>query len=204
MKTEIEPWEILSEAYAIVRADILQIVGRFSPIIIFFVVGQILFIHIFLLSFIVYTLASFSAFYFALFYVEQGHADITTPKKQFIFDILMLKFTWRKFVAFFTTSLLVVLAIVGGWILLLLPSIIVAVQLRFAKLISLEKNIRPREALRESVRITKGNRSKILEYMAISVLINLIGFFCFFIGLFFTMPMTLIGLVLIYKKLTTA
>ena len=192
MESQIKPWYILGEAYRIVRADAGKIIGRFAAIIIFFVAGQIVFGAIFLLSLIVSSLASFAVLYFGLLYADG---------EEFTLDALLLKLNFRLFTSFFITSLLVDLAILGGFILFVIPSIIVMVQLRFAKFLVLEKKTSPRLALRESVQLTKGHRSKILEYVALAILINGLGLFCFFIGLFITLPITFIGLALMYRKI---
>lgn len=192
MNTAIHSWDIVKESYQIIKSKPTQILGRHALIFIFFLASQVVIGKIFLLGIVISTLFTFCLTLFAMTYVENG---------TFTLDTLLVKLKLRKVWYFFLASFASGLAVAGGLILLIIPGIIASVALRFVKFIALDQDITPRKALSESVRITKGSRAKILEYMVIAFLINIAGFLCLVVGVLFTMPLTLIGFALIYKKL---
>ena len=123
-------------------------------------------------------------------------------KGSFSFDAFQKGFTLKRFGLFVAIYLLARVIIYIGFFLLLIPGIIAAIQLFPMKYVALEEDIKVLDAVKRSRDLTKGNRWQIFECVMYAMLINLIGVICVFVGLFFTIPLTLIGFALIYKKLT--
>lgn len=193
MKTKIVPWEIIGESYAIVRANMLRIVGRYALVLLFFISADVVIGKFFILSLLNSTIFSLCTALFGLTYAEGG---------SFTLDTIITHLKPRKFLNFFLVVLVTNLAIFGGFILLVIPALIVAIMLRMTRFIAIEKKLSIREVLAESVRMTKGYRVVIFKYMALSFIMNIVGFFCAVIGVFFTLPITVIGIALIYKKIS--
>jgi uncharacterized membrane protein len=108
------------------------------------------------------------------------------------------KITWHYFLA----TVLYILIVVIGFILLILPGIYLAVRLQFYRFIIVEnKDMKATDALRESMRITKGRFWKIMGYTLIIILINFVGLLALGVGLLVTMPFTIIAMASLYRKL---
>lgn len=109
--------------------------------------------------------------------------------------------TIKPFWVFLGASLLMGLLVAIGMVLLVVPGIIAAITLQFATYLVIDKNLGVVEALKESARITQGNRWKLLGVMIVLALVNVIGGLLFGIGLLLTIPMTLMAMVFIYDAL---
>jgi len=115
-----------------------------------------------------------------------------------------LKDLWhpRPYWKFVGTSLLAGIATIIGLILLIVPGIIVGIIVGFAVYIVIDRGLAPLDALRESARITKGNRWR-LFLLGLAVLgINIIGFCLLLVGLFVTMPITALAVMHAYRTLS--
>jgi hypothetical protein len=98
-------------------------------------------------------------------------------------------------------SILYSLIVILGLILLIIPGIIWAIQFQpFAYLI-VDKGLGPIQALKESSKITKGNRWNLFSFLVILIFLQTLGAFIFLIGLFITVPITLIAYAYVYRKL---
>lgn len=95
------------------------------------------------------------------------------------------------------------LAMLVGFILLVIPGIWVTCTYFFAPYVLFEKKIGIKEAFKESARLTKGNKWKIFGLFIINILLSLLGFVVFGVGLLVTMPLTLMAYVYVYKQLST-
>jgi len=103
---------------------------------------------------------------------------------------------------FVGTSILVGLATVIGLILFIVPGIIVGIMFGFAIYLVIDKGLAPFDALRESARLTKGNRWK-LFVLGLAVLgINILGFCLVLVGLLATMPITTLAVIHAYRILS--
>ncbi len=128
----------------------------------------------------------------ALSFVHKTKASIResfTPSAQFFFPYIVGSFLYA-------------LIIIGGTILLIIPGIIWAVTYQFYAYFILDKKSSPREALRQSARITKGVRLKLFGFMILIVIFNIIGALLFGIGLLVTIPVTLLAIAFTYQKLS--
>ena len=97
--------------------------------------------------------------------------------------------------------LLYTLIFIGGFILFIIPGIIWLMQFQFCTYLVIDKGLGPVAALKKSSRITKGAKWDLLVLTCLSVLINLAGVLALGIGLFVTIPLTMLALTSAYRKL---
>lgn len=64
-----------------------------------------------------------------------------------------------------------------------------------------DKHLGARAGLRQSARITKGQRGALMRLMLVIVLLNMLGAFFFFFGLLITIPVTFLALATAYLRL---
>jgi len=102
---------------------------------------------------------------------------------------------------FLLTHLLLALIVAGGLILLVVPGIVWAVTYGFAPWLCAAEGYDPVEALRESRRLTKGHRRSLLVFGLICVGVNLLGALAVGIGLFVTVPTTVIASAHVLRRL---
>jgi uncharacterized membrane protein len=104
---------------------------------------------------------------------------------------------WR----FLGAQLLVFLIVFVGLLLLVIPGIIASLGLGFAQYLVVDRGMRPVESLKESWRITKGNKGRILLLGLALLGLNLLGAIALGIGVLVTAPLTLLALVHAYRFL---
>ena len=90
----------------------------------------------------------------------------------------------------------------GGFILLIVPAIIWGIQFSLYPYFIVEKRLGPIEALKASSRATKGAKWDLFLFWLLLVLINIAGFLVFVVGLFATIPTSMIAYAYVYRKLT--
>jgi len=98
-------------------------------------------------------------------------------------------------------SILYRLIILGGMILLIIPGIIWGIKFCFFDYFIVDKGLGPIEALKKSSVITTGAKWDLFKFFGLLVLINLAGALCLLIGLFATLPTTMVAGAFVYRKL---
>lgn len=98
-------------------------------------------------------------------------------------------------------SILYYLIVIGGFILLILPGIYLSIRLQFYRYFIVDKNSGITESLKRSWAITKGSVWNLFLFGLLLGLINLAGFLVFLVGLFATVPTTMVALASVYRKL---
>jgi len=98
-------------------------------------------------------------------------------------------------------SILYGLIVVGGMILLIIPGIIWGIKFQFFSCFIVDKGVGPIEALKRSSAITKGAKWDLFLFNLLLGLINLLGAICLLIGLFVTIPATMVAWAFVYRKL---
>lgn len=99
-------------------------------------------------------------------------------------------------------SILFMIIVLLGLFVFLIPGIYLAIRLQFYKFLIIENgNVRPVEALKESMRMTKGHFWDLLGFMIVILIMNLIGVIPFGLGLIITIPLTIVASAVLYKKL---
>ena len=112
-------------------------------------------------------------------------------------------FTGSLLLTFFAGSLLFGLIIVLGYILLIIPGIILMIKLQFFNYFIVDKDMGPIEALQASWGITKGVKWELFLFMLLLGLLNIAGFLLFIVGLFISIPITILATAYVYRKLST-
>lgn len=94
------------------------------------------------------------------------------------------------------------LIVLGGFILLVIPGIYWAVKYHFVLYLVVDRGMGPVEALKKSGKITEGVKMKLLMLGIILTVFNMVGALFFGIGLLITIPISLVAVAHVYKKLT--
>src|SRR3989344_3640649 len=114
-----------------------------------------------------------------------------------------LSMAWNKIGSFFWISLLTGLAVIAGFILLVIPGIIFSVWFSFAIYVLISENVKGTDALSKSKQLVLGNWwpvfGRILIMMIIVILISWIRFLGPIINVFFVAPFSLVYLFLLYE-----
>lgn len=98
-------------------------------------------------------------------------------------------------------SILYGLIVFAGTILLIIPGIIWGIQFCFYDYFIVDKGLGPIEALKRSSAITRGVKWDLFGFFLVLLGINLLGALCLLIGLFVTIPTTMVALAFVYRKL---
>ena len=106
------------------------------------------------------------------------------------------KHFWRMLGA----TILQGIIIVVGFILLIIPGIIAALLLCFTQLSVVDKMLNPIDALKHSFTMAKGHLLQLFLFMLCLVLLNIVGAILLLVGLLVTVPVTLIAVAHVYRK----
>jgi uncharacterized membrane protein len=106
---------------------------------------------------------------------------------------------WR----FLGAHILTALIVFAGFLLLVIPGIIAAIGLGFVAFLVVDRGAGPVDALKESWRITKGHKWQLLLLGLALVGINIIGALLLGIGLFASIPITMVAGAHAYRTLAT-
>jgi len=105
------------------------------------------------------------------------------------------------FLNYFLGSLLYSLIVIGGTLLLIIPGIIWSVKYSLVTYLIVDKGMSPVEALHKSGEITNGSKWRLFWFGIVLGLINIVGALIFFVGLLFTIPLTMLAMTYVYRKL---
>lgn len=105
------------------------------------------------------------------------------------------------FFKYLFSYILYVLIMIAGVILLIFPAVIWGIKFGLFPYFIVEKRLGPVEALKASARTTMGAKWDLLGFGFVAFVINLIGVLCLFIGIFATLPTTMVATALVYRKL---
>jgi len=105
---------------------------------------------------------------------------------------------WR----FLGAHILTVIAIALGFIALIVPGIILSLGLAFVPYLVIDRGAGPIDALKESWRITKGHKWQLLLLFLALLGINLLGILALIIGVFVSVPITMLAFAHAYRTLT--
>ncbi len=110
---------------------------------------------------------------------------------------------WRMFVSWVVASILFAIMLVIGFILLIVPGCYVLAKYGFFPFFILDKNIGPLEALKQSGKATEGIRWPIFLLFLACLGLNILGALLLVVGLLITIPVTLLAVATVYRKITT-
>jgi len=102
---------------------------------------------------------------------------------------------------FIFTEVMVALIIMIGLVFFIIPGIILAIKLNFAGYISVDKELGPSEAIKESWRITRGKKWLVAKMIITIAVINIIAAFANIGGLLVSLSLTLMMQVHAYRAL---
>jgi uncharacterized membrane protein len=88
-------------------------------------------------------------------------------------------------------------------ILLIIPAIIWGIKFRFFSYFIIDKGAGPIEALKRSSSITMGAKWDLFLFGLLLIGINILGFLALVIGLFATIPTSMVAIAFVYRKLLT-
>ena len=185
----------IREARAVIKPKFWSVIGQYAVIMLTVIVLSAVSSHNLLLSLLISSVVSYMTTGLALGYATAG---------MFRYGELFKSFTFQKFAYFFLAVLVAKFLIIGGFILLVIPGIILSIMLCFVQYIAFEREIGPIDACKESARLTHGNRWNLFKLFLVIVLINILGAVCLLVGLLYTIPLSAIALALVYKKLHAA
>lgn len=106
------------------------------------------------------------------------------------------------FLRFAAASLIAGLAIVLGFILLIVPGIILSILFMFVGYLVIERGLGPIEALKESARMTEGSRLQLFLFGLALIGINLVGVLALLVGLLVSIPVSFLATVHVYRALS--
>ena len=105
------------------------------------------------------------------------------------------------FPGYLVTALLYALIVAVGFALLIVPGIIWAAQFGFALFFVADDERSPIDALKESSRLTKGHKGQLVLFGLAMLGINLLGLLALGVGVVFTMPLTVVAAVAVFRAL---
>jgi uncharacterized membrane protein len=105
------------------------------------------------------------------------------------------------FFKYLVGSILYGLIVAVGLILLIIPGIIWAIKFQFFDYLIVDKGLGPIDALEKSSEITRGVKWDLFLFAILLGIINLMGFLCLLVGLFVTIPITIVAMAFVYREL---
>lgn len=106
-----------------------------------------------------------------------------------------------RFFPFLFASIVYALIVAAGLVLLVVPGIIWAIQFGLYCFLVIDKGMRPVEALRASSALTKGVRWELFLFGLLLLGINILGVLALVVGLFVTLPTSLLASAYVYRRL---
>ncbi len=105
------------------------------------------------------------------------------------------------FIKYFIANLLYGIIVAIGFVLFIVPGIIFALKFQYFGFLIVDKGLGPIEALKKSWEMTKGVKWNLFLLGLLLGLINIAGMLALLIGLFATIPTTLVANAYVYRKL---
>lgn len=108
---------------------------------------------------------------------------------------------YRLTLRFLGASILYGLIVMVGLILLIVPGIIWAIKFQFYSFLIVDKGVGVMDSLKQSSAMTQGVKVDLFLFGLLLIVINIIGAVALGIGLFVTIPTTIMATVFVYRKL---
>jgi hypothetical protein len=105
------------------------------------------------------------------------------------------------FVPTLVASLLIGLFTFVGFLFLVIPGLVIAAMYKFTYLFIVDKRMDFWPAMQASHSVVKNDYFGFTMFLILALLVNVIGFLCFFVGLFITMPVTFAAITVAYKEI---
>ena len=108
---------------------------------------------------------------------------------------------YRLFFNYLLAFILYLLIVLGGYVLLIIPGIIWGIKFWFFDYFVIDKKLGPIEALKRSSAITRGVKWDLFVFFLMIFGINILGALALMVGLFATIPTTMVAWAFVYRKL---
>jgi len=105
------------------------------------------------------------------------------------------------FFPYLVTCILQGLIVAVGFVLLIVPGVIWGVKFAYMGFVVIDQRADPIEALRESARLTHGVKWRLLKFGLLCLAVNLVGAIALGIGLFVTIPTTVVAAAYVFRRL---
>ena len=106
-----------------------------------------------------------------------------------------------KLLNYFIGNFLYAIIVFLGFILLIVPGIYFAIRFQFYQYLILDKGMKPLEAFAMSSKMTDGNKMELFLIGLKLVGINILGALCLLVGLFATIPTSMLASAHIYREM---
>jgi uncharacterized membrane protein len=127
----------------------------------------------------------------------KAHDAVMAPSLR---DLWNPKPFWR----YFSTYIVMCVLLLIGYVLLIVPGVILSILFSFALILVVERGLKPIDALKESARLTRDNRWEIFTLLLALLGINLLGLLALAVGLLVTIPVSTLALMHAYRTLSAA
>ncbi|MCK5708913.1 MAG: hypothetical protein KAI07_00110 [Deltaproteobacteria bacterium] len=114
-----------------------------------------------------------------------------------------LSFSGSLFFKYLLGYILYGLAIFIGLILLIVPGVYLAIKYQFVPYLIVDKGMDPIEAFKESGKMTAGSKWNLFLFLILQVIIVILGFLAFIVGIFVALPIVMVAEAYVYKKLSS-
>jgi uncharacterized membrane protein len=104
--------------------------------------------------------------------------------------------------SYFIGKLLYGVMVMVGLLLLIIPGFIVAYMFLYVGYLVVDRQLGPIEALQESRVVTSGVKLDLFLFSLVVGVMNVIGAICLLVGLFVTIPVTLMASAYVYRRLS--
>lgn len=123
--------------------------------------------------------------------------DVVDDKKPKLTDLLHTK----NFVSYVIGSIVRGLIAFVGFLLLIIPGIIFSIRLQFVTYLIIDRGMGPIDAIKKSWDMTRGQTWNLFLFWLLLLLVNLVGLLLLFVGLFVTIPLSLVATAYVYRRL---
>ena len=105
------------------------------------------------------------------------------------------------FVPALVASLLIGIFSFVGFLFLIIPGLVIAAIYKFTYLFIVDKRMDFWPAMQASHAVVKNDYFGFTMFLILAFLVNVVGFLCFLVGLFITIPVTFAAITLAYKEI---
>lgn len=120
------------------------------------------------------------------FVFRMGYINLTLDavrNKDVYYKTILNQVSLKKAYRFLIANFLVTLNVTIGLILFIIPGILYALKYYYVSYLIVDRDMKPREAMKESSKLTKGVRFKILLLSIVFGLVAVLGFLAFGVGI---------------------
>jgi uncharacterized membrane protein len=200
-KAHFSKKEAIRFGFALAKQNIIFFIGLFVVVVIISALTSsiqfgvalakqpFLYLVIYIAIFIVNTIIGMGLIKISLEFVDR--------KKPQFSDL----FQTKNLVNFILASLIRGVITLIGFILLIIPGIIFSIRLQYVTYLIIDKNLPPVDAVKKSWDMTKGNAWNLFFLGILLFLINVLGAIILLVGLFVTVPLTMLATTFVYRKL---